>query len=99
MDVCDDADYSQMLKGYTNKAIAAGVPAITSAGQRPSLSSSALPTLAGLSSTKVNDSSAVLQITSVCEARNGSSRLVCILEEAARLQVSTQECPTSWQPT
>ena len=32
MDVCDDADYSQMLKGYSNEAKAVGVPAITSAG-------------------------------------------------------------------
>ena len=32
MDVCDDADYSQMLKGYSDEAKAAGVPAITSAG-------------------------------------------------------------------
>lgn len=32
MDVCDDADYAQMLKGYSEQAKAAGVPAITSAG-------------------------------------------------------------------
>jgi hypothetical protein len=33
MDVCDDADYSQMLKGYSDQAHKAGVAAITSAGQ------------------------------------------------------------------
>lgn len=33
MDVCDDADYSQMLKGYSKEAEEAGVSAITSAGQ------------------------------------------------------------------
>ena len=32
MDVCDDADYSQMLKGYGQQAKEAGVPAITSTG-------------------------------------------------------------------
>lgn len=32
VDVCDDADYAQMLKGYSGQAEAAGVPAITSAG-------------------------------------------------------------------
>ena len=34
MDVCDDADYSQMLKKYSTKAKEAGVPAITSGGNR-----------------------------------------------------------------
>ena len=34
VDVCDDADYSQMLKNtYSEDAKAAGVPAITSAGE------------------------------------------------------------------
>ena len=32
VDVCDDADYSQAMKGYGEQAKAAGVPAITSAG-------------------------------------------------------------------
>ena len=37
MDVCDDTEHSQRLRAYSDKAKAAGVPAITTAG---SLSSS-----------------------------------------------------------
>ena len=33
MDVCDDADYSQRARGYHERAQAAGVPAITTAGE------------------------------------------------------------------
>lgn len=32
MDVCDDADYSQMVKKYSKQAQDVGVPAITSTG-------------------------------------------------------------------
>lgn len=35
MDVCDDADYSQRAKGCHERACAAGVPAITTAGKPP----------------------------------------------------------------
>ena len=43
MDVCDDADYSQMLKGYSDEAMEAGVPAITSAGASHILTSCHAP--------------------------------------------------------
>ena len=33
MDVCDDTDHSQRLRAYSDKAKAAGVPAITTAGR------------------------------------------------------------------
>ncbi len=33
MDVCDDTDHSQRLRGYFDEAKAAGVPAITTAGR------------------------------------------------------------------
>lgn len=33
MDVCDDTDHSQRLRGYFDQAKAAGVPAITTAGR------------------------------------------------------------------
>ena len=32
MDVCDDTEHSQRLRAYSDKAKAAGVPAITTAG-------------------------------------------------------------------
>lgn len=35
MDVCDDTDHSQRLRAYHDKAKAAGVPAITTAGYSP----------------------------------------------------------------
>ncbi|KAK9917892.1 hypothetical protein WJX75_009328 [Coccomyxa subellipsoidea] len=38
MDVCDDADYSQRARGYHERAQAAGVPAITTAGIYPGVS-------------------------------------------------------------
>lgn len=38
MDVCDDADYSQRARGYHERAVAAGVPAITTAGIYPGVS-------------------------------------------------------------
>ena len=38
MDVCDDADYSQRARGYHQRAVDAGVPAITTAGIYPGVS-------------------------------------------------------------
>ncbi|EIE27591.1 saccharopine dehydrogenase-like protein [Coccomyxa subellipsoidea C-169] len=38
MDICDDADYSQRARGYHERAQAAGVPAITTAGIYPGVS-------------------------------------------------------------
>ena len=38
IDVCDDADYSQRARGYHERAVAAGVPAITTAGIYPGVS-------------------------------------------------------------
>lgn len=40
IDVCDDSDYSKLVKGYHQQALAANIPAITTAGIYPGVSNS-----------------------------------------------------------
>ena len=40
IDVCDDQDYSARAKAYHDKAVAAQIPAITTAGIYPGVSNS-----------------------------------------------------------
>jgi len=41
IDVCDDTDYSQRAKSFMSKALAANIPAITTAGIYPGVSNGA----------------------------------------------------------
>lgn len=40
IDVCDDQDYSVRARAYHDRALAAGIPAITTAGIYPGVSNS-----------------------------------------------------------